>query len=184
MRTLHRPHGKHRLYCCWRHRLRGSVFTKPLLRNGLHNPVVPPLLGADDIENTASFIVACWTVFTELLPGNALFKSRCFMVGLLWQRCLGYPSSFWTEFCLPTRTENSIKLILAHVPAANLLIRISIYESKIGSDVMCFRISRAVLERWIVGAVFDSFLWLIITALVSHSHFIVLDPQAPDQIRC
>jgi hypothetical protein len=40
----------------------------------LHNPVVPPLLGADYIENTASSIVACWTVFTELLPGNALIK--------------------------------------------------------------------------------------------------------------
>jgi hypothetical protein len=48
--------------------------TELLLRNGLHNPVVPPLLGADDIENTASSIVACWTVFTELLPGNALIK--------------------------------------------------------------------------------------------------------------
>jgi hypothetical protein len=28
-----------------------------------------------DMENTASSIVACWTVFTELLPGNALIKS-------------------------------------------------------------------------------------------------------------
>jgi hypothetical protein len=28
-----------------------------------------------DTENTASSIVACWTVFTELLPGNALTKS-------------------------------------------------------------------------------------------------------------
>jgi hypothetical protein len=27
------------------------------------------------IENTASSIVACWTVFTELLPGNVLIKS-------------------------------------------------------------------------------------------------------------
>jgi hypothetical protein len=44
--TLHRHHGKHRLYCWWRHRLRGSVFTEPLLRNGLHNIVVPALLGA------------------------------------------------------------------------------------------------------------------------------------------
>jgi hypothetical protein len=26
-------------------------------------------------ENTASSIVACWAVFTELLPGNALIKS-------------------------------------------------------------------------------------------------------------
>jgi hypothetical protein len=28
-----------------------------------------------DIENTAPSTVACWTVFTELLPGNALMKS-------------------------------------------------------------------------------------------------------------
>jgi hypothetical protein len=51
------------------------VFTKPLLRKGLHNSVVPLLLGVDDIENTASSIVACWTVSTELLPGNELIKS-------------------------------------------------------------------------------------------------------------
>jgi hypothetical protein len=44
--TLHRPHGKQSLYCCWRHHLRGSVFTEPLLINGMHNPVVAPLLGA------------------------------------------------------------------------------------------------------------------------------------------
>jgi hypothetical protein len=48
------------------------VFTEPLFRNGLHNSVVPPLLGVNDIENAASSIVACWTMFTELLPGNAL----------------------------------------------------------------------------------------------------------------
>jgi hypothetical protein len=29
-----------------------------LLRNGLHNPVVPSLLGTEDIENTASSVVA------------------------------------------------------------------------------------------------------------------------------
>jgi hypothetical protein len=51
------------------------VFTEPLLRNGLDIPIVPLLLGADDIENTASSIGACWSVFTELLPGNALIKS-------------------------------------------------------------------------------------------------------------
>jgi hypothetical protein len=45
--TLHRSHRSRR------HRLRGSVFTEPLLRNRLHYPVVPPLLGADYIENTA-----------------------------------------------------------------------------------------------------------------------------------
>jgi hypothetical protein len=31
--------------------------------------------GAEGIENTASSIVASWTVFTELLPDNALIKS-------------------------------------------------------------------------------------------------------------
>jgi hypothetical protein len=31
--------------------------------------------GSDEIENTASSIVACWTVFTEPLPGNTLIKS-------------------------------------------------------------------------------------------------------------
>jgi hypothetical protein len=41
----------------------------------LHNPVVSPLLNADYIENTAPSIAACWTVFTELLLGNALIKS-------------------------------------------------------------------------------------------------------------
>jgi hypothetical protein len=51
------------------------VFTEQLLRNGLHNPVVPPPLGADYIENTASSIAFCWTLFTELLAGNALIKS-------------------------------------------------------------------------------------------------------------
>jgi hypothetical protein len=28
-----------------------------------------------DTENTVSSIVACWTMFTELLPGNTLTKS-------------------------------------------------------------------------------------------------------------
>jgi hypothetical protein len=51
MNTLHRSHGKHLLYCCSHHRLRRSVFTEPLFRNGLHNPVVPPLFGASDMIN-------------------------------------------------------------------------------------------------------------------------------------
>jgi hypothetical protein len=52
----------------WRDCLRRSVFTEPLLRNRLHKPVVLPLLGADDIENTASSTVTCWTVrmFTDI----------------------------------------------------------------------------------------------------------------------
>jgi hypothetical protein len=28
-----------------------------------------------DTENTASSVVVCWTLFTELLPGKALIKS-------------------------------------------------------------------------------------------------------------
>jgi heme/copper-type cytochrome/quinol oxidase subunit 1 len=55
--------------------IRGNVFTEPLLRNGFGNAVVPPLLGADDIEKAASSIVACWIVFTKQLRGNALIKS-------------------------------------------------------------------------------------------------------------
>jgi hypothetical protein len=51
------------------------MFTELLPRSELHNPVVPPLLGAGDIENTTSSIVACWAVFTELSAGNALIKS-------------------------------------------------------------------------------------------------------------
>jgi hypothetical protein len=36
----------------------------------------PPLRDVTaDTENTAPSIVACWTVFTELLTGNALIKS-------------------------------------------------------------------------------------------------------------
>jgi thiosulfate reductase cytochrome b subunit len=36
----------------------------------------PPLRDVTaDTESIASYIVACWTVFTELLPGNALIRS-------------------------------------------------------------------------------------------------------------
>jgi hypothetical protein len=36
----------------------------------------PPLRDVTaDTESTAFSVVACWTVFTELLPGNALIKS-------------------------------------------------------------------------------------------------------------
>jgi hypothetical protein len=40
----------------------------------VYQAVVPPLLGSDNIENTASSIVTCWTMFAELLPGNTLIK--------------------------------------------------------------------------------------------------------------
>jgi hypothetical protein len=41
----------------------------------------------DDIENTASSIVACWTPFTELLPGNVLIKSVIIYRRELWNSC-------------------------------------------------------------------------------------------------
>jgi hypothetical protein len=63
------------------------VFNDPLLRNGLHITVVPPLFGAGDIENTASSIVACWTVFTQLLPGNALIKTVTVLLFMLEETC-------------------------------------------------------------------------------------------------
>jgi hypothetical protein len=69
------------------------MFTEPLLGNGLHNTVFPLLLGADDIENTASYIVECWTVFAELLPGNALIKSPTIFTVLSNQSILNEPLS-------------------------------------------------------------------------------------------
>jgi hypothetical protein len=45
------------------------------LETGCTTAFVPMLLSTDVIENLASSIVACWTVFTELLPGNALIKT-------------------------------------------------------------------------------------------------------------
>jgi hypothetical protein len=47
----------------------------PRVRLRVHWSITSTGRGADDIENTASFIIACWTVFTEPLPGNALIKS-------------------------------------------------------------------------------------------------------------
>jgi hypothetical protein len=81
----------------WRHRLRGSVFTEPFHRNGLHNPVVPPLLGADDIESTALSTVACWIVFTEQLPVNALIKSVIIQSRIEWRVDFRDASQTWYE---------------------------------------------------------------------------------------
>jgi succinate-acetate transporter protein len=42
-----------------------------------------------DKENTVSSIVACWTVFTELLPGNALIKPvTILLIAALWTSLL------------------------------------------------------------------------------------------------
>jgi hypothetical protein len=45
-----------------------------------HNPALRYVTA--DMENTASSIVACWTVFTELLPGNALLKSVTILIAV------------------------------------------------------------------------------------------------------
>jgi hypothetical protein len=47
----------------------------PRIRLRVHWSVSSAGRGADDIENTVSSIVPCWTLFTELLPSNALIKS-------------------------------------------------------------------------------------------------------------
>jgi hypothetical protein len=69
-RTMHRKHSPS--IVAWRrpHRKHVSHVT---LR--VHWSVTSTGRGADDIENTASSIIACSTVFTELLPSNALIKS-------------------------------------------------------------------------------------------------------------
>jgi hypothetical protein len=41
-------------------------------------------------ENTTSFLIACWTVFTELLPGNALIKSVTISRTMKWVKYAEY----------------------------------------------------------------------------------------------
>jgi hypothetical protein len=58
-----------------RHKIPTTVKGFPMKLKYVMNIVTKEGRGADDTENTATSIVACWTVFTELLPGNALIKS-------------------------------------------------------------------------------------------------------------
>jgi hypothetical protein len=60
------------LYVAWRRPHRKHV---SCVRLRVHWSVTSYGSGADEREVAASSIVACWTVFTELLPGNALIKS-------------------------------------------------------------------------------------------------------------
>jgi hypothetical protein len=68
-RTTHRKHSPSIFAWCRPHRRHVS---RVKLR--VHWFVTNAGNGADDIENTASFIAACWTVFPELLPSNTLIK--------------------------------------------------------------------------------------------------------------
>jgi hypothetical protein len=81
-RILHRPHGEHRLYW-WRHRIEITASSIVAWR---HRE-----------ENTGSSIAACRTVFTELLPGNAI-KSVT-----VWMKKADHGDCFakaWTVFAL------------------------------------------------------------------------------------
>jgi hypothetical protein len=68
-RTTHRKHSSSIVARRRPHRKRVSR-----VRLRVHWSVTSTERGADNIENTASSIVACWTVFTELLPGKSLIK--------------------------------------------------------------------------------------------------------------
>jgi hypothetical protein len=62
------------------------------------------------MENTASSIVACWTVFTELLPGNARSISLQYLiVQSSWYRQLKYESR--PEICAYEDVYNMMKQI-------------------------------------------------------------------------
>jgi hypothetical protein len=67
--------------------------TEPLLRNGLHNPVVPPLLGADYIENNLIYRCVLDRVHravawqrVDQIPYNIL-KTGLFLYFLTYQLC-------------------------------------------------------------------------------------------------
>jgi hypothetical protein len=69
-RTTHRKHSLSIVVCRKPHRKHESH-----TRLRVHWSVTSTARGEDDIENTDSSIVACWTAFTELLPSNALINS-------------------------------------------------------------------------------------------------------------
>jgi hypothetical protein len=77
-RTTHRKHGPSIVARRRPHRKHVSR-----VRVRVHWSVSSSGRGADDIENTASSIVACWTVITALLPLNALIKSVTICIGMI-----------------------------------------------------------------------------------------------------
>jgi hypothetical protein len=83
----HGPHSKH-VSC---------------VRLWVHWFVISTGSGADNIENTASSIVACWTVFTEPLPGNVLIKSVTILAVI---------NRFWQSLM---DKKNPIKMLNAHL---------------------------------------------------------------------
>jgi hypothetical protein len=80
------------MFCCDVSMSGGPIRRTDLQKNTLH--VLCQLLCdvTADTENTASSNVACWTVFTELLPGNALIIS-VFITGLFKQLLISLSTS-------------------------------------------------------------------------------------------
>jgi hypothetical protein len=109
-----------------------------------------------DMENTTSSVVACWTMFTELLPGNALIKSvtllsehtrkwwqsltkefsrflsfintiHCYFINVIFYCKLQYRHWFWI---------NRDVFFVYHVPAANHMWQnIEAYSSPIFHNI-------------------------------------------------
>jgi hypothetical protein len=75
----------------------------------------------EDTENTASSIAACWTVLTEMLPGNALIKSdtilkkRLKLINLVFRKTF---SCFQQTLHLLSRGDNREKTAQANITAS------------------------------------------------------------------
>jgi hypothetical protein len=66
------------------------VFTELLLRRGLHNPVVPPLLSADDIENSLIYCCILDCVYRAVAwqhvdKSVTIFYQECAIVVVVWE---------------------------------------------------------------------------------------------------
>jgi hypothetical protein len=65
------------------------VFTKSLLRNVLHNPVVPPLFGADDIENSLIYCCVLDRVYGAVVWQRV--DQTCYIIHNKWDMKLQLP---------------------------------------------------------------------------------------------
>jgi hypothetical protein len=75
-----------------------SVFTEPLTWRGLHNPIVPPLLGADDIENSPIYCcvmvyvyrAVAWHCVDQMYYHICSWRRKCLQRGTEWPRSEGW----------------------------------------------------------------------------------------------
>jgi hypothetical protein len=113
--TTHRKHSSSTV--AWRTPHRKHMLC---VRLRVHWSITSTGTGADDIENTASCIIACRTVFRELLPGNTLFKSvilciyvsyilnlfLIFLINSIQKSAVGHQSlKISGNFCLATASD-------------------------------------------------------------------------------